>query len=395
MNRINPTSYKLQATHPSRGFTLFYALLVTSLLLALGLAVFNITLKELMLSSDARESQNAFFAADAALECALFWDRGTTPAFGFYGDSLASGIRSIWPFDEGTGDTVYDYGRLVNNHGTLVGASFGEGHTGDGIIFDGVSYIDLDSETTVPDGSDFTVSAWIQPNFGALTNQFVFSGLPTWASPSGFGLRLGYRYQAPVFQYIVQVDGGTSGGPIDVNVDSFKDGVYHHFVWRREGTTVELLVDGSSVGTFTNRNGVLVIGEMGRNIANAGAYFYGGLDDVRVYNRALSDEEISLLAQGRSNPTFAGPYPEDSSISCAGMDISSSDPLQAPGLTTWVTETSAESATTTFDIGFSNGRCALVEVAKDTSTTTIVSRGYNTCLLNDSRRVERALRAVY
>ena len=58
----------------NRGFTLLYAVLVSSLMLSIGLAIFNITIKELLLSSAARESQFAFYAADTGIECALFWD---------------------------------------------------------------------------------------------------------------------------------------------------------------------------------------------------------------------------------------------------------------------------------------------------------------------------------
>lgn len=57
-----------------RGFTLLYASLMGSLLLAIGAAILNITLKELILSSAGRESQFAFFAADSGAECALYWD---------------------------------------------------------------------------------------------------------------------------------------------------------------------------------------------------------------------------------------------------------------------------------------------------------------------------------
>ena len=57
-----------------RGFTLLFASLIAALLLAIGLAVFNISNKELILSTSARDSQFAFYAADAGLECALFWD---------------------------------------------------------------------------------------------------------------------------------------------------------------------------------------------------------------------------------------------------------------------------------------------------------------------------------
>ena len=58
----------------NRGFTLLFSSLIAALLLAIGLAVFNISNKELILSTSARDSQFAFYAADAGLECALFWD---------------------------------------------------------------------------------------------------------------------------------------------------------------------------------------------------------------------------------------------------------------------------------------------------------------------------------
>ncbi len=57
-----------------RGFTLLMAVLVASIMLSLGYAIFNIAVKELVLSSSGRESQFAFYAADSGVECALFWD---------------------------------------------------------------------------------------------------------------------------------------------------------------------------------------------------------------------------------------------------------------------------------------------------------------------------------
>ncbi len=63
-----------QRKNRERGFTLLLAVLVSSLILAIGLAISNILLKELLLSSSGRESQFAFYAADSGAECALFWD---------------------------------------------------------------------------------------------------------------------------------------------------------------------------------------------------------------------------------------------------------------------------------------------------------------------------------
>lgn len=56
-----------------RGFTILFAVLIGSILLAVGLAIFDITVRELRLSSIARESQIAIYAADSGAECALYW----------------------------------------------------------------------------------------------------------------------------------------------------------------------------------------------------------------------------------------------------------------------------------------------------------------------------------
>ena len=57
-----------------RGFTLLLAALVSSIVLALGVSIFTIAQKELILSSLGRDSQYAFYSADTASECALYWD---------------------------------------------------------------------------------------------------------------------------------------------------------------------------------------------------------------------------------------------------------------------------------------------------------------------------------
>lgn len=54
--------------------TLLFAVLIASLALSLGIAVYNVTLKELRLSTVASESQKAFFSADTGWECAMYHD---------------------------------------------------------------------------------------------------------------------------------------------------------------------------------------------------------------------------------------------------------------------------------------------------------------------------------
>lgn len=61
-----------------RGFVLAFSLLISSIVLALAFGIFNILLKQIVLTSSARDSQIAFYAADAGAECALYWDTHTS-----------------------------------------------------------------------------------------------------------------------------------------------------------------------------------------------------------------------------------------------------------------------------------------------------------------------------
>lgn len=65
-----------------RGFTVYLAVLVSSLSLAIGLAIYDLVSREVSLSQVARESQYAIYAADTGIECALFWDFHYTDADG-------------------------------------------------------------------------------------------------------------------------------------------------------------------------------------------------------------------------------------------------------------------------------------------------------------------------
>jgi Tfp pilus assembly protein PilX len=56
------------------GFALLFSVLVSSLLLAVGLSIFNIALKELAISTATRNSIIAFYAADSGREQALYND---------------------------------------------------------------------------------------------------------------------------------------------------------------------------------------------------------------------------------------------------------------------------------------------------------------------------------
>lgn len=62
------------AAPPRRGFALLFAILASSVLLSVAVAIWSIALREVVLSSFGRESLSAFYASDSGAECALYWD---------------------------------------------------------------------------------------------------------------------------------------------------------------------------------------------------------------------------------------------------------------------------------------------------------------------------------
>jgi hypothetical protein len=66
---------KFTPKNTDKGFTLFVAVLVASLVLAIGFSIGNIVLKQLAIAGSGGGSLVAFYAADSAIECATYWDR--------------------------------------------------------------------------------------------------------------------------------------------------------------------------------------------------------------------------------------------------------------------------------------------------------------------------------
>ena len=80
----------------SGGYTLLFAVLVSSIVLAVALSILSISRKEFLLSSSARESAYSFYAADTGMECAHYYDVNTslfksTSTSAQYNDNAASG----------------------------------------------------------------------------------------------------------------------------------------------------------------------------------------------------------------------------------------------------------------------------------------------------------------
>lgn len=72
MTKLDQKTAFEQPQAKQHGFVILFAVLISSIILLIGIGIFRITIKETILSSSARESMMAIFAADGGLECALY-----------------------------------------------------------------------------------------------------------------------------------------------------------------------------------------------------------------------------------------------------------------------------------------------------------------------------------
>jgi Tfp pilus assembly protein PilX len=77
MEQINAHS---QTHSPQSGFALLMTLIVVTVVILIGLSVLDLSIKQLRLSTNARDSEIAFHAANGGMECARFWRRASSDA---------------------------------------------------------------------------------------------------------------------------------------------------------------------------------------------------------------------------------------------------------------------------------------------------------------------------
>lgn len=81
MKEFKIKNLKLKILTKQSGMTLFMAVTIMAILLFISFAVVNIAIKSTTFANLGKESQYAFYAADAGIECAIYWDRFTPSKF--------------------------------------------------------------------------------------------------------------------------------------------------------------------------------------------------------------------------------------------------------------------------------------------------------------------------
>jgi len=195
------------------------------------------------------------------------------------------------------------------NSGTLEnGAAFAAGLVGKAFSFNGInSYVKVPKAPSLDVGGQFTIDFWMKP---APSNSMTsLQGLVT---SDFYGISIGSPWYAPwgIIAYL-STDGGASfvhssegnGGGAVVSPDQ-----WHHIAASYDGSELQLYVDGQPWGKPVLHTGaispmlggsfVAIGSEDGRTSGGdgiRGRYFNGLIDEVDIFDRALSASEIQAI----------------------------------------------------------------------------------------------------
>ena len=198
------------------------------------------------------------------------------------------GLVGYWSFDEGTGNTAKD-GSKNGNDGAITGSKWAKGVFGSALEFNGVNdYANMRNPGGGITNKAVSVEAWVQSMGSNVNANLVFAG------PEGldYGIWIqGGRFFAGVWNSEgVQYSAISPSSPTP--------GLWYHVAMTCDfnaDKVVRFYINGilsctSAAAGTAIRSGHTTI-DVGGRTPNA-SYFKGIIDEVRIYNRALSEAEI-------------------------------------------------------------------------------------------------------
>lgn len=212
---------------------------------------------------------------------------------------LERGLIGHWTMSDvdTSGSTLYD-STAYNNHGELNGPSQTAGLFNGAYDFedDNNDYVDLGvvgDEFAIGRG-DYTFCFWAK--FESITSNSTVFELSRYTD----ALLVRPDNRGPQLQIYMrnQETNDTFFPDIEGNTDK-----WYHFVIRRTGSDLEVFENNTSLGVKPDMDGVFEINQesyIGRSVHTGGQNHDGLLQDIRFYNRALSNSEVSALYNMRS-----------------------------------------------------------------------------------------------
>ena len=208
------------------------------------------------------------------------------------GGPPTTGLIGYWNFDEASGSIARDTSGSGFN-GTVNGAAWTAGKINSGLNFNGTTNAVVTPSITL--GGTFSVSAWVNP---AVTGESPYVRI---AETQYFtGLYLGTNLSGTKYKFIINWgfgSTGTCGAQFGCAEGGTISSGWHLVTGTFDGTTARLYVDTVLVAsdTFTAPQPSSLPLHIGQDYNNSGYGWQGALDEVRLYNRALTVAEVGAI----------------------------------------------------------------------------------------------------
>lgn len=235
-------------------------------------------------------------AAEMSADYAALADKATPPQTG--------GLIAQYDFDEGEGTTLHDrsgHGFDGVLHG---GTAWKAGAHGSSLEFNGIdAYVQLPADSAF-NAPAFTVAAWIQPyEQGTGSDERVFYSNLTYQTGDAADRGIEFRFRHGELEGVTarKIYDGTYWSEI-FRTASLADGAWHMVAFTVSDGYGRLWIDGVQAGAAEPWGDIAYpeplpqIGACLRNQATSG-WFHGRIDEMSIYNRALSAAEIATAYQ--------------------------------------------------------------------------------------------------
>ena len=246
-------------------------------------------------------------------------------------------LAGWWKLDEGSGTTASDASGNGNN-GTLNGdPQWVAGKLGGALEFNG--YSDGANHTTDPGninwvsvdpfdvvGPGITLAAWIRPEGFDISDARIITKQKTWSSSDIWWMLSTYTDGTALRMRLKTDDGGPDNGTTTMWSDAgyLEAGVWSHAAATYDGSEMRLYHNGVEIMS-TNKTGTIqadptaAVAIGNSPLGDPGglrATFHGLIDDLRIYNSALSEQELLGVMQGGgvSYPFASRPAPADGAL---------------------------------------------------------------------------------
>ena len=247
-----------------------------------------------------------------------------------------NGLVGWWPFNGNANDLSVNANNGTVNGATLTADRFGNANKA--YSFDGNDWIDIPSSNQNNLPNSLTLSTWIQTN----TIQINSGVIGKWND----GVVAGQE------QYVLQLDNNNGGlhfwtktsiqTASKENNNEYSNGIWHLYVGTWDGLNMKLYRDGNLIqtsaqaGSINNFTQNFEIGRYagGQSTSN---YFKGSIDEIGIWNRALTACEIKKLYY---SPAFT--VAASNASICVGQSLT----LSASGVPNYSWSNGSNTATT-------------------------------------------------